>query len=56
MDEAVAALNEINIKGFKAPKDLQRRVRKLLNQRHALRWDAALAEIIQRNATRKGAE
>jgi hypothetical protein len=28
------------------PKDLQRRVATLLEQRRAMRWDAALAEVV----------
>jgi hypothetical protein len=48
LEEAVDDLDEIDMKDFKAPKDLQRHVRKLLKQRPALRWDAAVAEIIKR--------
>jgi hypothetical protein len=33
---------------FTAPKDLPRRVRALLKQRPTLRWDAALAEIVEK--------
>jgi hypothetical protein len=48
--EAVADLDEIDMKNFKAPKDLQRRVRKLLKEQPALRWDAAVAESIKRKS------
>jgi hypothetical protein len=46
LQEAVDDLDEIDDDDFKAPKDLQRRVATLLKQRRAMRWDAALAEII----------
>jgi hypothetical protein len=50
LEKAVKNLKKIDMKDFKAPKDLQRRVRKLLKERPALRWDAALADIIKRGA------
>jgi hypothetical protein len=50
LEEAVADLDEIEMEDFKAPKDLQRRVRKLLKEQPALRWDAAVAEIINRKS------
>jgi hypothetical protein len=34
---------------IKAPKDLQRRVRARLKQQPTLRWDAAVAEIINKS-------
>jgi hypothetical protein len=37
---------EVEAKDFRAPKDLPRRIRALLKRRPTLRWDAALAEIV----------
>ena len=41
LEEAVEDLDEIDMEDFKAPKDLQKRVRRLLKEQPALRWDAA---------------
>jgi hypothetical protein len=38
---------EVGAEDFRAPKDLPRRIRVLLKQRRTLRWDAALAEIVE---------
>jgi hypothetical protein len=38
---------------FKAPKDLQRRVRNYLKEQPTLRWDAALAEIIKQTSSER---
>ncbi len=46
LEEAVENLDEINMKDFRPPRDLQRRVKKLLKQQPILRWDAALTQII----------
>lgn len=48
LEEAVKDLDEIDMEDLKVPKDLQRRVRQLLKEQPALRWDAAVAEIIKR--------
>ena len=48
LQEAADDLDEIDMDDFRAPKDLQRRVRKLLKEQPALRWDAAVAAIIKR--------
>ena len=48
LKEAVENLDEINMKGFRAPEDLHRRVKKLLKERPELRWDAAIAEIVNK--------
>jgi hypothetical protein len=48
LEEAAKTLDEeIDMDDFKAPKDLQRRVRNYLKEQPTLRWDAALAEIIK---------
>jgi len=43
---------EIDDEDFTAPKDLRRRVAALLKKKPALRWDAALAEIIKSRPAR----
>jgi hypothetical protein len=50
LGKAVKNLKKIEMGDFKVPKDLQRRVRKLLKEQPALRWDAAVAEIIKRKS------
>jgi len=45
LEEIIDDLDEIDMEDFKAPKDLQRRVRKLLKEQPALRWDAAVSVI-----------
>src|SRR5258707_339435 len=46
IEEAIAALNdEIDANDWKPPKDLERRVRKVLENHPAIRWDAAVANI-----------
>jgi hypothetical protein len=46
IEEAIAALNdEIDANDCKPPKDLERRVRKVLENHPAIRWDAAVANI-----------
>jgi hypothetical protein len=50
LEKAVKNLKKIEMRDFRAPKDLQRRVRKLLKEQPALRWDDAVAEIIRRGA------
>jgi hypothetical protein len=50
LEEAIEDLDEIDMDNFRAPKDLQRRVRKLLKAQPALRWDAAVAAIIKRKS------
>jgi hypothetical protein len=47
LEAAMKKHGKINMKNFKAPKDLQRRVRMLLKKQPTLGWDAALAEIIR---------
>jgi hypothetical protein len=44
LDEEIE--EEIKMDGFKAPKNLQRRVRKYLEKHQERRWDAALAAIL----------
>jgi hypothetical protein len=50
LEKAVKNLKKIEMGDFKAPKDLQRRVGQLLKEQPALRWDAAVAEIIKRKS------
>jgi hypothetical protein len=52
LEEAVKKI-KVDTKNLEAPKDLQGRVRKLLKQQPALRWDAAVAEIVKRRAGRR---
>jgi hypothetical protein len=47
LEAAMKKHGKINMKNFKAPKDLQRRVRMLQKKQPTLRWDAALAEIVR---------
>jgi hypothetical protein len=46
LKEAVARLDEINLENFVAPKNLKDRVRKVLKEHPAIRWDAAIARIL----------
>jgi hypothetical protein len=46
LEEAVGNLGEIDMEDFKPPKDLGKRVQKMLEQHPALRWDAAITKII----------
>jgi hypothetical protein len=49
IEKAIAALNdEIDANDCKPPKDLEQRVRKVLENHPAMRWDAAVAEIAKR--------
>jgi hypothetical protein len=46
LQEAVKRLGVIDVKDFAVPNNLQERVRKVLNEHPAMRWDAALANIV----------
>jgi hypothetical protein len=50
LQEAVEELDEIDMDDFRAPKDLQRRVRKFLKEHPEKRWDEALSAIIAERA------
>lgn len=47
LERAFKNLKKTEMKDFKAPRDLQRRVRKLLKEQPALRWDDAVAELVK---------
>jgi hypothetical protein len=53
MEEAVEQIEEIDMEDCKPPKDLEKRVRNILKKRPAMRWDAAVAEIVTRAGRRK---
>ena len=46
LKDAVRKLDKIDMSGFSAPKNLQRRVRQYLKQHPAVRWDVALRAIV----------
>jgi hypothetical protein len=46
LEEAVEQIGEIDMKDCKPPKDLERRVRRMLRKHPAMRWDAAVAGIV----------
>jgi hypothetical protein len=52
LEEAVEELDKIDMKDFKPPEDLERRVRKVLKKKPHIRWDAAVEAIV--DAARKG--
>jgi hypothetical protein len=57
LKEAVEELAAIDMKDFEAPKDLGKRVRKVLKKKPHLRWDAAVEAIVdgvERDASRRG--
>jgi hypothetical protein len=45
--EAVAKLDPINLEDFSSPVDLERRVREMLKEDPAIRWDAAVKAILE---------
>jgi hypothetical protein len=52
LEEAVDELDDIDMNDFKPPKDLEQRVRKILEKHPAMRWDAAIERIV--DDVRKG--
>jgi hypothetical protein len=52
LEEAVEELDEIDMKDFEPPEDLERRVRTVLKKKPHIRWDAAVEAIV--DAARKG--
>ena len=50
LKDAVRQLDKIDMSGFSAPKDLQRRVRQYLKQHPAVRWDVALSALVAEHA------
>jgi hypothetical protein len=46
LERAVAELDEINVDDVKSPEELEKRVREVLKKHPAMRWDAAIAEIV----------
>jgi hypothetical protein len=46
LERAVEQLDEIDVDDVKSPEDLEKRVRKVLKKHPAMRWDAAVAEIV----------
>jgi hypothetical protein len=47
LKEAVEELDEIDAEDFKPPKNLKKRVRKLLEEHPTMRWDAAIAQLVE---------
>jgi hypothetical protein len=52
LEEAVEELGEIDMKDFKSPENLEKRVRKVLKKKPHIRWDAAVEAIV--DAARRG--
>jgi hypothetical protein len=52
LEEAIDELDDIDMKDFKPPKDLEQHVRKILETHPAMRWDAAVERIL--DDVRKG--
>ena len=46
LNDAVRELDEIDMSGFKVPKDLRRRVLQYLKQHPEVRWDAAVSALV----------
>ena len=54
MEEAAEDLEKIDMEDFEPPKDLEKRVRKMLKKDPAMRWDAAVAKIVAAAADDEG--
>jgi hypothetical protein len=46
LEQAVEHIDEIDMKDCKPPKNLEKRVRRMLEKHPTMRWDAAVAEIV----------
>jgi hypothetical protein len=46
LEKAIEKLDEIDMKNFKPPEDLEKRVRKVLKKKPHIRWDAAIEAIV----------
>jgi hypothetical protein len=53
LEEAVEELDEIDMDDCKPPKDLEQRVRKILEKHPAMRWDAAIERIVDEHRRAK---
>jgi hypothetical protein len=54
LEEAAEDLEKIDMEDFEPPKDLEKRVRKMLKKDPAMRWDAAVAKIVAAAADDEG--
>ena len=54
LEEAAEDLEKIDMEDFAPPKDLEKRVRKMLKKDPAMRWDAAVAKIVAAAADDEG--
>jgi hypothetical protein len=52
LEEAIEELDEIDMDDCKPPKDLEQRVRKILEKHPAMRWDAAIERIVDERRQR----
>jgi hypothetical protein len=53
LEEAVEELDEIDMDDCKPPKDLEQRVRKILEKHPAMRWDSAIERIVDEHRRAK---
>jgi len=48
LEDVNEQVEEVDMEDCKPPKDLEKRVRKMLDKHPDMRWDAAVAEIVRR--------
>jgi hypothetical protein len=55
LKDAAKKLGKIDMKNFKPPKDLKKRVKRALKENPSIRWDAAIEAIVTESAASNGA-